>query len=60
MSMDVAKRFIDMILDPDPDTAEYIDSRNSIACIIEFIAQEMQMVKSSCMEIKLQIIFYNN
>lgn len=40
MSMDVAKRFIDMILDPDPDTAEYIDSRNSIAVIIEFIGGE--------------------
>ncbi len=40
MSMDVAKRFIDLILDPDPDTAEYINSRESIACIIEFIGGE--------------------
>ena len=40
MSMDVAKRFIDLILDPDPETAEYINSRNSIACIIEFIGGE--------------------
>lgn len=40
MSMDVAKRFIDLILDPDPITAEYIDSRNSIAGIIEFIGGE--------------------
>lgn len=40
MSMDVAKRFIDLILDPDPDTAEYINSRESIACVIEFIGGE--------------------
>lgn len=40
MSFDVAKKFIDIILNPDPQSAEYIDSRNSIACIIEFIGGE--------------------
>lgn len=40
MSMDVAKRFIDMILEDNDDTAEYIDSKNSIAVIMEFIGGE--------------------
>lgn len=40
MSIDVAKRFIDLLLDDNADTAEYIDSKNSKAVIIEFIGGE--------------------
>lgn len=40
MPFEVAKKFIDMILDCDENTAQYIDSENAPAGIIEFIGGE--------------------
>lgn len=40
MSIDVAKRFIDMILDCDDNTALYLDSKNAPSVILEFIGGE--------------------
>lgn len=40
MTFDVAKKFIDLLLDDDENTQQYIDSKNSEAAIIEFIGGE--------------------
>lgn len=40
MPFEVAKRFIDMILDCDENTEQYIDSKHASGCIIEFIGGE--------------------
>ena len=40
MDFETAKKFIDLLLNPDPITVEWCDSRNSIAAIIEFIGGE--------------------
>lgn len=40
MSFETAKKFIDMILDDDENTAQYIDSNNIAGAIIEFIGGE--------------------
>lgn len=40
MSFDVAKRFIDMLLDNDENTRQYIDTRAKKAIIIDFIGGE--------------------
>ena len=40
MSFETAKKFIDLLLNPDLITAQWCDSRNSIAAIIEFIGGE--------------------
>ena len=40
MSLDVAKRFIDMLLDNDENTKQYIDTRSKNAVVIEFIGGE--------------------
>lgn len=40
MSFDVAKKFIDMLLDNDENTQQYIDTRSKKAVIIEFIGGE--------------------
>lgn len=40
MSLDVAKRFIDLLLDNDPSTQQYIDTRSKKAVVIDFIGGE--------------------
>lgn len=40
MSLDVAKRFIDLLLDNNPSTQQYIDTRAKKAIIIDFIGGE--------------------
>lgn len=40
MDFETAKKFIDLILNPDNNTKDYIDSWNSIGAIIEFIGGE--------------------
>ena len=40
MSFDIAKRFIDMLIENNENTREYVDTRNKRAVIIEFIGGE--------------------
>ena len=40
MSLEIAKKFIDMLLENDINTQQYLDTRNSDAIIIEFIGGE--------------------
>ena len=40
MSLDVAKRFIDLLLDNDENTQQYIDTRSKKAIVIDFIGGE--------------------
>ena len=40
MSFDIAKRFIDMLIDNDENTRQYIDTRAKKAIVIDFIGRE--------------------
>ena len=62
LNFETAKKFIDLLLDPPNETTKtYIDSRNSLACIINFIGGEpfleIELIDKICDYIKIIRIY---
>ena len=64
MTFDTAKKFIDLLLNNDESTQQYIDTRNSMAIVLEFVGGEpflqTQLIDKICDYFYTQTIIKNH